>query len=215
MTFLELCQRLRQEVGAAGVGPAAVKAQHGEAARLISWISQAWTEIQTEHRDWRFAWAMGEVMMEDGYRDYPLPNDFGSFIPETIYLGDRRLTLLPYRIFRQRFRKPTVQEPKHLTVTPDDTLRTGGVLSIDGIPDENDALTFEYYRKPQVLAENGDVPRLPEEYHMLIVYQAMIQYGLYENAGEVVQQGSANTQRILRLITDSELPDMTLPGALA
>ncbi|QJQ93915.1 MULTISPECIES: hypothetical protein [Halomonadaceae] len=215
MTFLELCQRLRQEVGAAGTGPAAVTGQHGEYARLIGWIQQAWMEIQTRRTDWRFSWAEGEVELESGYRDYALPDDFARFIPGTIYLDDRQLTLLPYSEFRRRFRKAAPERPRHITVTPGDVMRLGGALTFDGMPSEDETLSFEYFRKPQVLSANGDTPRLPEEHHMAIVYRAMTQYGLYENAPEVIQQGASNEARLMNEIERSQLPAVVLPGGLA
>lgn len=215
MTFLELCQRLRQEVGAAGTGPASVTGQHGEYARLIGWIQQEWTQIQTERPDWQFAWAEGEIEMEDGYREYALPNDWASFIPGTIYLDDRKLTLLGYPDFRRRYRSGAPSVPQHITVTPDKVLTLSAAVQIDAPPAPGQVLTFEYYRKPQQLTANGDVPRLPSRYHMLIVYRAMVQYGLYENAGEVVQQGMANAARLMSRLERTELPDASMPGALA
>ncbi|WP_043530471.1 hypothetical protein [Litchfieldella xinjiangensis] len=215
MTFLQLCQRLRQEVGAAGTGPAAVTGQHGEAQRLIGWIQQAWTEIQATRPDWRFAWAEGLIELESGYRDYALPDDFASFIPDTIYLDDRELTLLPYSEFRRRFRNAAPAQPRHITVTPGDVMRLGGVLHFDGTPGEGERLSFEYYRSPQELVTGSDVPRLPLEYHMLIVYRAMIQYGLYENAGEVVQQGMSNANRLMTEVERTQLPSVSFAGPLA
>ncbi|TDX29101.1 hypothetical protein DFO67_108145 [Modicisalibacter xianhensis] len=215
MTFLELCQRLRQEVGAAGAGPASVTGQHGEYARLIGWIQQAWLEIQNLRTDWRFAWAEGAITMEDGFRDYALPDDFASFIADTIYLDDAPLTLLPYRIFRRHYRNASPSRPRHITVTPGDVLRLAGALQIDAPPGEGEVLTFEYYRTPQALTANSDVPRMPEPYHMLIVYKAMVQYGLFENAPEVVQQGNSQMQPLLTELHNRELPGIDMPGALA
>jgi hypothetical protein len=215
MTFLELCQRLRQEVGAAGAGPASVTGQHGEYARLIGWIQQAWLEIQNLRQDWRFAWAEGVIPMEDGYRDYALPDDFAHFIPETIFLDDTPLTLLPYRVFRRLYRKSSPDRPRHITVTPGDVLRLASAIQIDASPGEGEVLSFEYYRAPQALTANTDVPRLPEPYHMLIVYKAMMQYGLYENAPEVIQQGSTQAQPLLTQLHNRELPAVGLAGALA
>lgn len=215
MTFLELCQRLRQEVGAAGTGPASVTGQHGEYARLIGWIQQAWREIQIRRDDWQFAWAEGEIEMEDGYREYALPSDWASFIPGTIYLDDRQLTLLAYPDFRRRYRQQAPSEPRHITVTPDKVLTLSSAVQIDAPPAPGQLLTFEYYRKPQELAANGDTPRMPARHHMLIVYRAMVQYGLYENAGEVVQQGMAGAEPLLRDLERTQLPIVSMPGALA
>jgi hypothetical protein len=131
MTFLELCQRLRQEVGAAGSGPAAVTGQHGESARLVGWIQQAWTDLQAKRPNWQFAWQIGEIEMEDGYREYALPADWQSFVRETIYLDDRRLGLLPWSEFRRRYRNPPENEPRHITVRPDRVLTLSSAVQLD------------------------------------------------------------------------------------
>lgn len=215
MTFLELCQRLRQEVGAAGTGPAAVTGQHGESARLVGWIQQEWVNLQSKRPDWQFSWAEGEIEMEDGYREYALPSDWAIFVPGTIYLENRPLVLLPYAEFRRRYRTPPEGEPRHLTVRPDRVMTLSSAVQIDAPPAPGQVLSFEYYRKPQVLAANGDVPRLPANFHMLIVYRAMIQYGMYENAPEVVQQGSANANAMMPELERTQLPRVELAGSLA
>ena len=42
-----------------------------------------------------------------------------------------------------------------------------------------------------------------------------MQYGLYENAPEVVQQARLNDQQMMTRIASTELPTMTLGGPLA
>ncbi|MCG7598405.1 hypothetical protein MHM84_01235 [Halomonas sp. McH1-25] len=209
MTFLELCQRLRREVGAAGAGPASVVGQNGEYLRLIGWIQQAWHEIQTERRDWRFAWAEAEIELSPEFRDYPVPDDFEHWIAETLRIGNDRLCLMGWDEFRERFREPSnAAAPQVITLLPDNRIR------LDTPPATTATLRFEYFRTPQTLAENNDVPRLPARYHMLIVYRAMMQYALFENAPEVLQQGSANAARLMSEMEISELPAMELGGPL-
>ncbi|MFC0268577.1 phage adaptor protein [Kushneria aurantia] len=209
MTYLELCQRLRQEVGAAGTGPANVNGQSGEYARLIGWVDQAWREIQAARTEWRFAWAEGAVELTPEFRDYSVPDDMARWLPETLRIGTDSVHALEYAESRERFRTPGGSAPWLATLLPD------GRIRLDSFPREVSLLTFEYYRTPQVLTANSDAPRLPERFHLLIVYRAMIQYGLYENAPEVVQQGARNSQQMMMDMESSELPPLALAGALA
>lgn len=210
MTFLELCQRLRQEVGAAGTGPATVTGQNGEMQRLVGWIQQAWRELQTERRGWRFAWTEGEVELSVGFRDYALPSDFEHWIKDTLRIGDDSLRALDYVDFRRLYRTPASEQSIGAAcITPDFKLR------LSSLPTTDTALGFEYYRTPQELTDNGDVPRMPARFHLLIVYRAMIQYGLYENAPEVVQQGNSNATQMMDDLMMSELPPIEITGALA
>jgi len=210
MTFLELCQRLRQEVGAAGTGPASVTGQNGEYARLIDWVRQAWREIQSERRGWRFDWAEGSVELTADFRDYSLPADFDRWVDDSLYIGDDRLRVLDYDDFRQRFREPADEQTiSAATILPDMTLRLSRAPTADA------TLAFEYYRAPQELANASDVPRMPARFHMLIVYRAMMQYGLYEEAPVVVQQGNSNASRMIDDLMQSELGRIEMPEALA
>ncbi len=204
MTFLELCQRLRQEVGAAGNGPANVAGQSGEYARLIGWVQTAWREIQLERR-WRFDWSLGQVELTTEDIQYPLPDDFDAWVVDTLRFGSQVIRVLLWEELRYAAND-------HLTcaaIAPD------GVLHLNASPKTSGMLVFEYWRTPQELENNNDVPRMPSRYHMAIVYRAMLQYGLYENAPEVVQQAGNNYREVMMRVAATELPPINTGEALA
>jgi len=211
MTYLELCQRLRQEVGAAGSGPASVTSQSGEYARLVSWIQQAWREIQMERRQWRFSWAQASVETAADFRTYSPPADLGEWDAGTLACDGNPLTEMDWSRFRSEHATDSGQKsPTVITRRPD------GDLVMDTSPSkDNTALTFEYWRTPQPLAEGTDTPRLPARYHMVIVYRAMLYYALYENAPEVVQAARAGEARLMEELVATELPQMHFEGPLA
>ena len=204
MTFLELCQRLRQEVGAAGNGPANVAGQSGEYARLIGWVQTAWREIQLERR-WRFDWSLGQVELTTEDIQYPLPEDFEAWAADTLRFGSQVIRVLPWEELRYAAND-------HFTCT---AIAPDGVLHLNAAPNTSGALQFEYWRTPQELENNNDVPRMPPRYHMAIVYRAMLQYGLYENAPEVVQQANANYREVMMRVAATELPPISTGEALA
>jgi len=204
MTFLDLCQRLRQEVGAAGNGPAAVTSQSGEYARFVSWIRTAWQEIQNERR-WAFDWVRGEVDLNTLDTTYPLPNDFDAWESETLQFAGDRIEVVPWH----ELDKDVAGTFGRVAIAPD------GVLHLNAPPSNAGNLTFEYWRTPQELAAAADVPRMPARFHMVIVYRAMLQYALYENASEVAQQASLNEARLINRMMESQLPVIDLPEPLA
>lgn len=208
MTFLELCRRLRQEVGAAGAGPASVSSQSGEYARLVAWIQQAWHEIQLERHRWRFAWAEAAIATEPGFRAYSPPEDLDEWDEATLKCSGRTLRVLSWGEFRERHSGDSGRaHPRDITQKPD------GTLVLDTSPEQPDQLlTFEYWRTPQTLTGGTDVPRLPERYHMVIVYRAMLYYALYENAGEVAQAARSGEAKILTEMEKLELPSMDIFG---
>jgi hypothetical protein len=204
MTFLELCQRLRQEVGAAGNGPANVAGQSGESARLIGWVQSAWREIQLEQH-WRFDWAQGIVELNTDDSQYPLPDDFAEWSADTLRAGGQSIRAVPW----DKLSNASNDQFSCAAIAPD------GVLHTNAPPSAISILTFEYWRAPQELAANADTPRMPARYHMAIVYRAMMQYGMYENAPEVVQQAQMNYRQMMARVATTELPRMTLGGPLA
>jgi len=209
MTFLELCQRLRQEVGAAGNGPTNVTGQTGEYARLAGWIQQAWLEIQLERLDWRFQWAQGQVEVTPDFINYSLPADFRKWRPDTLKINGDQLRVAEWDDYRDTYPEPTAYPPGVVTISPD------RVMWLNGYPPKTCNVTFEYWRTPQPLTTNTDVPRLPERYHMALVYRAMIQYALYENAPEVVEQARRNDMQMMQRLVNDQIPDVTLGASLA
>jgi len=210
MTFLELCQRLRQEVGAAGSGPASVAGQQGEYARLVSWVQQAWREIQLSRKRWRFAWAEASVPMVADFRLYSPPADLRTWDEATLMCNGQPLVGLPWTVFREQYAQDSGQPvPRYITQKPD------GNLLLDATPDQDGQITFEYWRAPQTMSEGATNPRLPAAYHMVIVYRAMLYYGLYENAPEVVQAARSGEARLMEEMVLTELPGLEHGGPLA
>jgi hypothetical protein len=74
-------------------------------------------------------------------------------------------------------------QPTDIVIDPDDNLVLGfkpdGVYTIVG----------EYYRSPQELTLATDVPIIPAEFHMIIVYETMISYGYFNVASEQLSRG--------------------------
>jgi hypothetical protein len=52
-------------------------------------------------------------------------------------------------------------------------------------------------------------------YHYAIVYAALRQYGLYENAPEVVQQADYSLSGVYQAMVNRELPGVEIQGPLA
>ena len=67
---------------------------------------------------------------------------------------------------RTTFSRPTV-----ISFEPDKGIAFGP------IPDIVYHINGEYYKKPIEFSADTDTPRIPERYHMLIVYKAMQYYG--------------------------------------
>lgn len=209
MNFLEMCQRLRQEVGASGTGPHNVEGQDGEYARLVGWIRQSWIDVQMKRADWDFNWAQHEEPIQTIYTEYPLPNDFRELDPNTVRIDGRSIDVFNWREFRNIRERSADSLPIAVSISP------AGSIHLDTNPPHNTSMTFEYFRSPQVLVGNTDIPRIPDRFEMIIVYSAMLSYGYYEAAQEVIERGRLNYDQMLYQMERELLPNPSLGGSLA
>lgn len=208
MNYLQLCQRLRQESGGSGQGPQSVVNQIGENKLYTDWVNQAWTEIQNVRDDWFFQWANGQVNVAEGANIVTLPADLRKL--STLLIDGERIGLVDWPVFSRHFlNNSNLGKPSVVSIAPN------GQLYLNTTADQAYTLSFEYFTRPQILATNDDIPTLPSEYHMLIVYKAMMFYGAYEGAGDVLALGRMQYHNMMSDVEYHKLPTITAPGALA
>lgn len=225
MSFLQMAQRLRQESGASGNGPVTVTSQTGEYKRLCDWVSSAWMDIQTERRDWFFMRQAVEFSTIAGQRSYTAEEagvaSFGNFKLDSFrqyrastgYGSEIDLRFIPYDDFRDQYMRNTTRtlstSPLAFTVDPSKNFLLGP------IPDAVYVVNGESYAMPTELALDNDRPTLPPQYHMAIVWRALMYYGSYEAASEAYERGNAEYKRLMRLLNEDQLPEVCTGGALA
>lgn len=206
MNFLQLCQRVRQEAGLSGTGPAAVTNQTGMDLKIVSWVSSAWEEIQLLRNDWAFAWADDGFTLVPGQAKY-LPADYGlgvtDWVLETIRIDDGTtrafLKYIPWGDFRRLYETTDQDQPVYFTLAPD------GRIYLAPTPDDAYPLKGEHYRTPQYLTSNTDIPRCPARYHMAIVYKALMMYAAHDDAANVFADASARYTALLNKMESTEL----------
>jgi len=208
MNYLQLCQRLRQEVGGAGNGPSTVLDQRGENRLYVDWIRQAWIEIQSMH-NWNFLWSEGNIELQPGVQLYDMPAGLASIDTSSAVIEGSPVPYADYLDFRDAYRSPGTGRPATYTLQPN------GQLKLSSFPDQVYQLGFDCFLNPVSMSENLEIPALPERFHMLIVYKAMQYYGTYENALEVFNDGRMKFENMLPGLERAELPPMFLPGAIA
>lgn len=222
MNYLQLCMRLRQEVGASG-NDATVAGAKGEWKRLCDWIATAWEDIQEEERSWEFMRkekAFTTVANQAEYApDGPelALTDFSHWKNRSFRLyqntvGDERfLAQLEYNQFRDQWlfgnNRVTPGVPIAITIAP-----TRALILAQPPLDAYTVIT-EYYALPAKLVDDNDTPSMPERYHMAIVYRAMRHYGMYEAAEEVIARADQEYRRVYERLQWDQLPDVTIAGS--
>lgn len=193
-TFLQLCQLTREKCGISGSGPSSVTGQTGEMSRIVNWVQEAWIDLQNRSRDWDWMRAEFCVTTEQYRQDYTPSmaslTDFSRWHPDTLRaykqsygVSDQQwLVEWRYDIFRDTyiFAAQTTGRPVVFAVRPRDK-----ALLFGSIPDDAYEIRGEYQKAARPFLTGSEVPSLPEEFHMLIVYGAMKKYAFYENAPEV------------------------------
>lgn len=230
MNFLQICQRLASEVGIAGSGPASTTGQTGMNLRLVNWINADWMEIQQMHDTWKFMRGSFTVntVADDGTYAFGDCTDTATSAPIVNFRYWHKYTLkcykqssgagseriLPYVPYEDWYRRygvatQTSGAPACYTIDNNNAIRMGPP------PDDVYVVSGEFQHCATELSGNSDTPELPTEYHLAIVYQAMMKYGAYAGAPEVYDRGSQDGKAMLRRMERTQLPEFLIAGAMA
>lgn len=220
MNFLELAKAVRREAGISGDGPSNVSGQTGMYAKIVEWVRQAHDEIQLAEHQWRFDWARHTQPLTDGVDLYD-PQDWALSVRQwkrdTPYVYDAALGMqsrhwmnfVPYAAMVQLKSSDARGIPSYWTETPDRK------LWLYPVPQDGLTLVMEYYQRPKVLAGNTDTPRMPAEYHMAIVWRAVMMCCAEIEDMVRLQIAQRNYAEMMLRMRATELPTMDQPEALA
>lgn len=227
MTYLQLCNRMRQKSGISGGDLATCQNQTGEMGRVVSWIDEAYSAVQMIHENWDWMRKTVSFTTTDGKSSYTPAecgvNDLGvwkqdsfrTYITTTGVASEVFLSTLPYDNYRDTYlygnMRNTKGRPISVAVGPSDLSLNLG-LTPDSV---GYTVVGEYFHEPKHLVNDADTPSFPSKYHMIVVYRAMMYYGMYEAATEVYQEGLSAYNELVRKLNNDQLQDVTLGNALA
>jgi hypothetical protein len=220
MTYLELCVRAREEAGISGSGPSSVTEQTGQLLRLVNWVQQAWVEIQLMRPNWDFMhgeFSFDTIAETRDYlaADYSITDmklwDENSFIAYETAVGESEqfpLINLKYKTWRDTYRVGmnvrTSDKPVYIIVLPTNEIR------FEPMPDKVYTIEGDYKRSTQFLAADADeLTGLPEDFHMIVVWQALKNFGFYENGPEILEEAEVNFDNLLFRLELEQLPEMS------
>jgi len=222
MNYLQICQRINQECGLSGSGPAAVTAQAGMSAKVVNWANSAWQEIQTSRTDWKWRRSSATKTLVNGEFSYSIEDDFGISDCDSIFRDSVRLYGPTETIAnRTKVMETSYQDwidsyeqnvaatgrPTLYAITPADE------MNFSVTPDGAYTLLFDYLRTAQVLASNTDEPLMPAQYHMAIVWRAVMMYGAHDES-PLYQTAYTEYKKLLRSMTASQVMSIVMAGGL-
>lgn len=225
MNRLQLVQRLHLECGVSGARPATTINQSGEFGRLVAWIDAAWMDIQSAHQDWQWLRASCSFATVEGRSTYTAAQcgvtDLGMWVRDSFRVynttaginSEIPLGFIDYEDWRNTYllgaNRSTYSQPREITIAPDKSLGFGPITAA------GHTILGDYYRAPSEMAADADTPALPSQFHLAIVYRAMMHYGAFEAAPEVYQRGEKWYKTMLKRMELDRLPGLTFAGALA
>ena len=214
MNRLELVRALRQfagvGAGSTGNGPSTTLNQVGEYERLVDWIDGAWNEIQQANL-WDFMWEAETVTILATTNVTAGDIPARRYVQDATYYGSKRLTWMNWELFRQRYPAPLIVdgEPSAWSIRPDKAFVVNAKPTVDW------ALSVERYTNPVPMTADADVPALPSEHHMAIVYKALLLYANFEEAGVTRATAQAEYNRHMMALGLNELPEWSFGDPLA
>lgn len=236
MTFLEICRRIARESGTipGANQPPSVVNQSGRLAKVVDWANDAWRDIQTYRRDWLWmegdfegvtlpdldAYAPGGAEFQiDRFRQWKVDRRLGCDSGVTIYRtsdgvsDERPMPFVEWETYRRVYLRGETDTgyPGWFSIDPANAIR------LHPVPDGAYTVRGRYLKSAQNLAADGDIPEMPEDFHMLIVWWALNQYLGVDDETTQIQFGGwgRNQSRILKELQFDQAPAIRLAGAMA
>lgn len=227
-TFLAGCQRLNQEAGLSGSGPTTTVGQTGISKQVVDWYNSAYIDVLSEHTNWLFMQDEFSFQTTASKRLYTISDtgvtdlqkwktdDFGSFRVFLTSSGvntEQFMYSLLWSDYRQMYifgaTRTAEGIPTYFSIRPDRS------LDFYLVPDNIYTITGEYFKKPVELSSDTDEPIFPSEFHMIIVWRALMYYAGFDAANEKYVTGKSEYRKLLMRLELDQLPKMTFGGPLA
>lgn len=129
------------------------------------------------------------------------------------FRSEIQMDYIDYDVWRDKYLLGNLRfsytRPIEMSIAPDKSIVTGPIA------DAGYTLVGDFFRDPVELSADTDTPAMPNQFHLAIVYQAMMSYGAFEAAPEVYNRGEKEFGKIMRRIGNNQLPEMAFAGALA
>ena len=250
MNFLQLVKRLARETGteleanitSVETPPAAGYGETTEnRTRLISWIREAWIEVQEDQEQWDFMVRRATMPLARGQASYDVKELFDDacddgavmdYIVPFVAPLDRRYVwmvdtrpdpfnknicyYIPHEFFfgdRDRYNDRTQGIPSRWSIKRNDC------IEFDVQPDTDDYhIEFAYKRYPQELMANEDELwglEKKTKHHMVVVYKAMIYAALFDESDKQVQRATKLYRDRMNKLRINELGEYSMTGTRA
>ena len=223
MDLLALVQSLHYEAKLAGPAPSGTSGLDGRAADLVRWVIEAYNDIQRQG-DGKWKWLRGEwnfdtvadtasyavTTITDTDDDATITRfrawDLDEREPPLIYLSadgkatERELAVKEWRDFRYLYVRGTHSS----AYTGAIAAKVDDKLFLGPTPDDVYRVTGTYWQSNQELAVDADTPEMPDNYHMAIVYRAIVKYGYNSVSPEILARAEMDGAPIYEALVNNQ-----------
>jgi hypothetical protein len=226
VNFLQLCQKTAQESGTLAGLPSftTVNTPSGRLAKIIAWVRDAWVNIQNERTDWLFRLDTFDHALTIGTNEYTGASfdlALAQWLPDTatrctmsLYdpaigqADEGGIQQIPWNRFRDMFDRGVTDpnRPRYWAVKPN------GALMVGPTPDKAYVLRGEYKRSAQQLAADADIPIMPEDFHGLIVGEALRLMANSDESFEGLASRAAEYEKLRNPLVLDQTPAASLAG---
>ncbi len=210
MNRLELCQRTAELAGIPTASFLTTVNLTGEARRVVRWVDDALEQILQSHL-WNFQWEQATVTIQAGTNATAGTIPPHRYVRDSAYVGTRKMDdFVPWQVFRTAWETPLIGngEPSAWSIRPDKA------FVVNSKPLADLTITVERYRNPVAMTADDDVPPMPTEHHLAIVYKALLLYANFEEAGVTRATAEEELGRHLSAMGMNELPSLLEGSAL-
>jgi hypothetical protein len=177
----------------------------------------AYEEIQNAIPNWNFLWA------ETSFATTTIPptvtdlstwkeDSFRLYLPADGIATESFLSFVPWNLFRDLYYfgagHTQTGRPCIVTVKPDNN------LLLWPLADDTYTVTAEYYKVPDVLSGNSDVPIFPK-HHMIIVWKALMLYAGYASEPDKYALGNDQYKKLYVKLFNTQQQKITWGAPLA
>lgn len=232
MNRLQLCQTvhryLRNTQDLPGTAPTTTISQTGMLYEIVSFVDDAYLDLQTYTNWWRWRAARGSFAISSSARVYSRSDiqvtlsDYEQYLPMVaasdanyilVYLtatgvsDEIQCTYVPYQFWSGYWDAGTIPsgKPQFFTLRPDRG------IEFDRTPDAAYTVVIDYLKTIDTMTLDASEPIIPSEYHDSIIWGAIIKYcNVFDNTDSKMQKAQREYNRIFGRLCFDQLPRYTM-----
>jgi len=221
-TYLQLCVSLQELAGVTNSAMTTTVSQTGTNLMVVNWVKNAWIDIQNLHTEWHFL-RQDLSFTTSSSQSYTTTAMSATtlraidkmsvrcYLTATGVSDEQHLDYVEWETFRNVYLFGTRQSGRPVAFSIDPATKT---MWLNSNPGTGYTIVGYYWRSPITLSANADEPAMPSEYHMLIVYRALMKYAGFEAAAEAKAEAVENYQPMMSALELNQLPEIIMGGPL-